>query len=1065
MAQQRHNIDTTQSMTIIDADSFNPETGTPDKDNQRIGLFPTVAYEGKNILPTDQGYKSFFGTKSVQDASGLPTNVSVQHIFVYQTGEYRNILVALTAAGVFMREQGASWEQVLTLPLPAADTDYLWTYAVVKNTVVMYRQDQTVFHVIEDYTNTSSANQADWTGLRISSLNFTAGQVAVAGAMTSKRVGLVAVTPTTLNMAGQVGLFRAGGSIGFWDSADAVAWSSLVNAGDFTPSKTTLANITGFKDLVGKITVIHGFGDGFVVYATKSVVRVVENSSALQRFQADSVYTSIGVSYPRQVAAAQPDDIHFAWTNTGLMQLNKEQEPQIIVTEVGDYLRKSRQPVYLRYINNRYLVLELTDKDIVFGNVEFSTQTVDPDDISYFPDNTTTVVDGIKVDGNTVCFTPDPERPQAGVKPFVVAPILEGNLRSPFPDNLTFESPVGKPDYPAFIPIQEYSLTDLQRSQPATIRQAGKIRTDDASLAAFVSEQLQQFQQQQQALASGWITEAELQSRVQAIAEGFQLPPIEYTIERDLANQDFDLHRLNDAQTLAYYAEDRAAASLPANANIPTIIVPPALASDAVADTSASFREYLNLETFNETGRGSKGCVIPDAVNYSVPPAAVVGKEAYRYPLPGLLGYRVQWEVHTRVWVSRYEYRSLVLQTFTTEQPIDRSNPWNNFYLGDRSIFNNYYHNEVLERASIDSGYIRTKLVRDGVNLTAAVFEAGEVLNANFPDHGPRSFTTYRRDRVIRNVRVFRPGGPPSEQAAIWERARALEEDTTFPASARAGLLAADTWWYSTNRDKDTLDETALVTPTLSLSTMEYGMSRAESSVDADGAFANRYYTYTDADGNGVADSLEQKLVCGTVKPIDIPQALVAPAQFQPWTIEIPQLTWQLENGNKAPVDPTFTAALVYDTQLQKWGNMELDYKQLVDYQPLTALDSNSAVTYENFVVDAGALLTNRNTCVFSDDPTESYIRYGKYRHWPAGTTAIEEVNVNYADPSSGAVTVQTSYNGRQLEYGQSNSIVFTDALRSELGCDMVGKWHTITVSGQFNLTHIEVVSSSSGRR
>ena len=978
MAQQRHNLDTTRSMLVIDSGAMEPESTTPDKDNQRIGLFPALAYEAKNVLPTAYGYKSFFGVNSVQDATGLPPTLAVQHCFIYQTTQYVNVLVALTDEGIFMRLEGLAWEHVTAMDAPLADTDYLWTFATIKNVTFLYRQDQLTYHILEEYSVHAGTDQTMFIGVGRPSVGIPDTASAVAGYLSTKVLGVEAITPTTINMQGQLGIFKAGGSLGFWDSEDAVAWSAIGALHDFTPSTTTLANITSLKDIVGRITVIKGFGDGFMVYATKSIIRVLENPRAVQRFRADGVYSNVGVTYPREVTVAQPDNVHFAWTTSGLMQIEGSGNPQFIVPDVVDFIKQTRTPVYLRLLNNRYLMLEVLDPNFLAGNVQFSTMTVDPDDLQYIPSPAPiTTVAGVQIAGQRVCFTPDSDADSSGIKPYVIAPFLEGELRKR-PELGTYHLVPPAAGAPALIPDKPIKLSDVATIERAVVPQAGKLDTTAGGIANFIQDQIDTFNDQQTQEYAAWPQYDQLRANALVAAEqrASDLSGITQTVTHTLTN-----NQLPDGTNFWEYVTapgvwltiDKNIAAFSHFVQPPDSGVVGVVGREAYRvplpeqnnyqyewqDIRTVEHEYFLLE-YRDYNAPYKVAVYPIQINNSGSPTL----DRIYYVIVGLW-----WDVVARCYPDGHlEVQSAVLNTSTPAGALADNQPPNvvgpdafivtgppSIHIVDTFVAGGIGPDTAKDNA-IAAGYNQTYLVTTLTGVVDYMDPLASPILANRPVaeyNIPAVVVQESHQYYVREL----GSGPDAVSSILRNDQAALESDLTFPDGALAGLLAADTWWYSTNRQLTALDRTALVTPTLPLSVMEYGFTQAMSSVVQDGNFANRYFQYTDADGNGVADSLEQRLVCGLTAPIDIPPIDVYPTVFQPWTIEIPPLTWQLENGSRAPVNPTIYSALVYDTQLQKWGNMQEPYKVLVDYQPVSGADGSAAISYKNFVVDAGAIL------------------------------------------------------------------------------------------------------------
>ena len=185
------------------------------------------------------------------------------------------------------------------------------------------------------------------------------------------------VTPTFLNMDGQQGIFKAGSRLGFWDSENSTAWSSIDDYRDFKPSVTTLAGAAIFQEITGRITMIYGSADGFVIYSTKSIVHIGRNLQATFGWNPTVIVKGTGIAFKRECCAASPDTTQFAYTPTGLMQIEGS-TGEYIVPEVTDYLRESDDPIYLRILEGRFLFLEILDSEYIEGLVTFKDVIVPP---------------------------------------------------------------------------------------------------------------------------------------------------------------------------------------------------------------------------------------------------------------------------------------------------------------------------------------------------------------------------------------------------------------------------------------------------------------------------------------------------------------------------------------------------------------------------------------------------------------------------------------------------------------------------------------------------------------
>lgn len=368
-------IDLTRTYLPVDPNAFPTTmhgTGQEDSPENRI---PAMAYDGYNFLPTGHGYKSYFGTNSEIQIDALTARADF--VFMYQNTAYENILIALTESGIWTKRASTTgaWTQSVVMPLPVIPVEhYDWTFVVIAQVLYCYRQNYASYQkIVSDVTN----------GITISS-----------------------IVPNTLNMSAQMGIFRAGGRLGFWDSDDSVSWSNQDDYADFAPSIQTLAGSQKFIDVNGRITIIRGHGPGFIMYCSKSIIFVYPDQSSQMQWKPQVIFGNNGIPYARMCVEGSPDTTHFVYTDAGLYQINNAKE-ELIVPEIVDTLAKHNGPIYLSMMEGRYLYLEILDADFMEGWVQFSEGTAEA--ITYtFPGSSVTLAQAIAdetLQGTNYCST------------------------------------------------------------------------------------------------------------------------------------------------------------------------------------------------------------------------------------------------------------------------------------------------------------------------------------------------------------------------------------------------------------------------------------------------------------------------------------------------------------------------------------------------------------------------------------------------------------------------------------------------------------------------------------
>lgn len=171
-----------------------------------------------------------------------------------------------------------------------------------------------------------------------------------------------------------------------------------------------------------------------------------------------------------------------------------------------------------------------------------------------------------------------------------------------------------------------------------------------------------------------------------------------------------------------------------------------------------------------------------------------------------------------------------------------------------------------------------------------------------------------------------------------------------------------------------------------------------------------------------------------------------------------------LINGTKGPIYPQYEGALAYDLLLKKWGKVKLQYLYLLDLSPINT-NQGKIVTTQRFGPLAAAYLPTGYIHRFDAYPEDSYLKYGKIGMNRIGFTTLEEVRMTFRLPGTGAVTVSSSLDGKNPELGLTRTQLYEDATWVTMGVGASGRWHTIKISGVFDITHIEYTGYASGRR
>ena len=348
-------IDLSRSYVPMDPNGF-PEsmhaTSGEDSPEQRI---PVIPYAGYNFMPTGYGYMSYFGIgqlfeKPLLELATPFAPLNCDDLFIVQTPSLSNVFVALCEDGIYTKvgSNDDPWDKVISLTVPDAGEHLNYTKVVIGNEVYIYRASEAnvwVMRAAEDFVPT-------------------------------------ALTPNHLTMSAQQGIFRAGARLGFWDSANSTAWSDVDDKTDFVPDLETGAGAAIFQQIVGKIVNVLAHGNGFMIYATRAIVHCQRTTDNNFLFAANTVFNDNGISYLQEACIGQPDTMHFAYTTFGIVKIENG-KAEYIIPEVFSFLKESRDPVYPKILEGRYLFLQVLNPDYITGIPNFSIEDVPGSTITF----------------------------------------------------------------------------------------------------------------------------------------------------------------------------------------------------------------------------------------------------------------------------------------------------------------------------------------------------------------------------------------------------------------------------------------------------------------------------------------------------------------------------------------------------------------------------------------------------------------------------------------------------------------------------------------------------------
>ena len=131
MTQATKILDITRSYIPVNPLEYPNNYHSTQKEDVPEDAPPIVAYEGYNFLPTSYGYKSYFGCTSALGIEALASKVD--KLLLFQTADYRNILIALCDDGIWTKtgEEAGTWTQEISLEASTEEAHFEWTYTLL----------------------------------------------------------------------------------------------------------------------------------------------------------------------------------------------------------------------------------------------------------------------------------------------------------------------------------------------------------------------------------------------------------------------------------------------------------------------------------------------------------------------------------------------------------------------------------------------------------------------------------------------------------------------------------------------------------------------------------------------------------------------------------------------------------------------------------------------------------------------------------------------------------------------------------------------------------------------
>lgn len=1073
-------IDLRKSLVVTDPADFPMNMGKTSKEDYPVDMYPILAYEASNVLGTAFGYKSFFDESTKLNIGAL-TGKKVQAIFTYQSSTLDNIQWALCEDGIYVAyatmPTGVNWAQVVDLSageLP--DVRRMWSHAVIANRVYLYQQGSDKFWTIVDPAKYAEA----------ASPSLIAGAT-IAQVWTNWGCGLISYVPSFLNMAGQIGIFRADNRLGFWDSDSAVAWSSAVAIEDFTPSVTTFAGVTKFADVQGRIIKILGSGDGFIIYSTRSIVNCLPLEGSPEKWKGEAILSGMGVSFDTQVVSAQPDQIHYCITAAGLLSITQG-NPEYIATEVMDALVENSPLYSLFLIEGRYLFLAT---GVEFPGATFSSESVLVNDS----------------EGNAFIF-PKPTYPDPETDP--------GNYLAEYIAGRNADVQAALDDYEPIVPVDSIPKDSLLI--PCFDVKIFKSTWAETTFAPYTNNN-EFFYSKLQAFSYDYVGPTIVEPLVTHNSITMDdIAPGDFVGEEVVEKLDLGMAAFN--RNLAYQTAAEAAidTDYPVNVHDDHPIPPPGYDGEfMIADWPKELigeKKFFDAVSLEDLRIKSNKCRTRLYINKERSlriRTYFTGQETYgAAPLVG--GFWSQ-----KNWLPAYAAYLPAISTplygiavpYTAELEAEYVARWTDVfgsppdlvtrpiivggYLGPQQgssyaswCVANYYPQCVAFGASlgellgVQQAAFELRATNSSVGslypvpatseldiyfFDSPLFNVAWYMDVDNGPHGGRSYTSgpYIGEEIVDDwldlVGVYRQMSYHASYTS-WTTLQKQAAMASVPGGGSDGYNLTGIISHEVDYPKEQSDEHTVYEMEVSgwgyINTISGTFRKTHS---------RKSGTTCPMPPSGSGQISVPDIVLPTIPPLDPPNYRSPPVVWDyPDSIPLPDNYALFNKGSLAAYYPTYNAAVVYDLLLTKWGMYNNSFKLLQELMPVNRVDA-SIMPVSDKGMFGGALNPDWECTVFKDKNPDSYIVYGKMGFYRHGMNFASGAVAHFGNRATGTLIVEASMDGVTLEPSMSYAVSFEDQLTVFLPFTCRAKWFNIRVEGNFNLVYLELSAESRGRR
>lgn len=1027
MTQQVRIIDLKNSYLPVDPNTYSPNI-LSDSMIARGDELPVSPYDGYNFMPTEYGYRSFFGDTEEYKADPLPRETD--GVVVFQNIEYLNFVIALSSDGIRWRVKDSvddtSWHFQEGRPVEEENPGYYpWTYTILDNKLFCYQQQAENYWVF--YFDPVHAEQhPDFDPLD-----------PIGGYRPYK------VVPTFLNMAGQVGIFRAGARLAFWDSANAIATSSVDDLSDFTPSVSTLADVVVYSQVQGRITTVKPMGEGFIIYAAQNIVAVARDLSADLTWRGTVIHPH-GVLYPRQIVAGERDEVHYVISTSEILHIQAAQCSPIL-PDFNTMLRRETKPFYVTLYGQRYLVFLPLDSWVIRRQRSTSSRFNDTEwvinpgeslgeykDPRLSPPDTP--LDITELPTEDLCRTLDSladcyYRPMTRIRRLYC---FGGGA-----DKITIPS----------VTIEVPSIGEVEIPESATIQYGTwalnpEFDTKEEDDLTINSEDLQEFISRDAASYAGILHYAKRQ--VQEEVKRFEKNRLKLKWQGSTPLYVYKHHETGVWHT--HKDVDEVTEEVTTEALFNSEDVP------VITDYTMPFTEIsccgvrVGVHTLEQSTFKLKGKVLAWKDTPGEKSQGFAGKNLSSVKLK----YRCivgDFDTKEEMWAALEAHFDTLNDGPYHLDSYDHTGSWDPAHMPE-SVFAQLPAGSKLEYSDVyKSANDPTIWTAWGRMYLECIYEYTTKVNAQAGD--PTKFATW------------------------------LEWEPEIDRNRRGNTITLKTFGSFTQAYETAYDWDGPWTPVES--------SRSECSADWRTDWPLSFSDFTSktqgsassVTGNPAVNDAEGT-ICGN--PIYLPDTPWGYLEWDEIIGKIPGGGFTLVDGSNAPAYPRLEGAYVFDTQLKRWGKLQRTFYAIFDVVPINRYDVQVINSFETLAA-SGVLGHDGKIKLFTGSPKDSKLRIGKVGFSRKGFTDAEEViahmqapfQKSYEIPPS-IIQVEPSIDGERVEdsmvaWAHTDELVdypVSNATRSQvfrMPVSLSARWYNIVFIGKYDISYLEFRGTSAGRR